>query len=104
MPNVGAPYTSGNWVVKEGKEKEFVAAWTELVQWSQATFPAFGAAFLIQQNDDPKHFISVGTWSDADAVPKWRQHAEFPEKLGAARSLCDEFVGLDYTVAASIER
>ena len=27
-------YTSGVWLAKEGEEDEFVAAWTEFVQWA----------------------------------------------------------------------
>ena len=103
MPSIGDPYTSGNWVVTEGKEKEFVDAWKELLRWSQSEFPDFGSAFLIQQDDDPRHFISVGAWGNKDTVAKWRGHPDFPAKLGAARSLCDDFAGLDYTVVASAE-
>ena len=103
MPSVGTPITSGNWVVSEGKQEEFIAAWTELLRWSQKEFPDFGYAFLIQQATDPKHFISVGEWNNRDTIMEWRGHPEFPQKIGAAASLCDEFAGLDYNVVAAAE-
>jgi heme-degrading monooxygenase HmoA len=102
MASVGTPYTSGDWVVSEGREDEFVAAWTEFVRWSVDNFPSVRWATLVRQDDEPRHFLSFGEWADAASVTAWRKHPEFPQKLGAARSLCDSFVGLDYAVAVGV--
>lgn len=102
MADLGTHFTSGNWIVKEGKEKEFIEAWTEFVRWSTSTFDEFQSADLIQQDDDSRHFISFGLWTDASAVPNWRGHPEFPERMSGPRSLCDEFAGLDYKVVSSV--
>ena len=101
MASVGTTMTSGDWVVSEGREDDFVAAWSELIRWSLEAIPGCRWATLIRQDDDPRHFISFGEWDGKEVVATWRQHPEFPEKLGAARSLCETFIGLDYTVAAS---
>lgn len=103
MAEVGEPFTSGNWVVKEGREDEFITRWTEFVQWSIETMGhgAFDPPVLIRETADPRHFVSFGGWSDPETVAKWRSHPEFPSRLGRARELCDEFVAGDYTVAAA---
>lgn len=106
MAEVGQPFTSGNWVVKEGREDDFVSRWTEFVEWSIDTMGA-GASdppVLIRQEANPRHFLSFGGWRDADTVQKWRSHPEFAERLGRCRELCDEFVAGDYAVVAAPKR
>ena len=98
MGTVGAPHTSGDWHVSEGKEQEFIAAWTELARWSKEAFEGARSVALYQQDADPRHFISVGAWDSKETVGKWRSSPEFQQKLGAARALCDDFAGLDYTL------
>jgi len=103
MAATGSVYTSGDWIVTAGREEEFVKAWTEFVDWAMATVPGARFATLIQQKDDPRHFISFGEWDGEKQVAAWRSHPEFPQKLIAPRSLCEQFVGKDFEVAASIE-
>lgn len=103
MPKVGQPFTSGNWIAKEGKEDELVARWTEFVHWSIDAMgsDATETPVLIRETANLRHFISFGGWSDPETVTQWRQHPEFHERLGRCRELCDEFVAGDYTVAAA---
>jgi heme-degrading monooxygenase HmoA len=103
MTTVGQPFSSGNWVVKDGQEDEFIARWTDFVRWSIETMGegAFDAPILIREDANPRHFISFGGWRDAETVAKWRSHPEFQERLGRARELCDEFVAGDYTAVAA---
>ena len=35
-------YTSGSWVVKEGREQEFIDAWRELAQWTKGEIGGTG--------------------------------------------------------------
>jgi heme-degrading monooxygenase HmoA len=103
MAEVGQPFTSGNWVVKAGREDEFVARWTEFVQWSIDTMGAgvSDAPILIRETASPNHFVSFGGWKDTETVQSWRRSVAFPERLGRCRELCDEFVAGDYTVASA---
>lgn len=100
MGSVGTYCTSGNWYVAEGNEEAFVAAWSDLVQWTKENFDGAGHVQLLQEETDPRHFISVGEWDGADTVNRWRAAPEFAEKLGVARDLCDDFAAKDYTVKA----
>jgi hypothetical protein len=36
---MGQPYTHGVWKVKPSREEEFVAAWTELAEWTAREVP-----------------------------------------------------------------
>lgn len=102
MGKIGQPYTSGNWVVMEGKEEEFVARWTEFTEWSLANAPGAEEFLLIRENEDPRHFISFGAWEDAGNVAAWRDRPEFQERLAACRALCEDFKGTDFTLAAVV--
>jgi len=103
VATVGQPFTSGDWVAKEGQEEALIARWTEFVEWSVETLGADAteSPILIRDSADPRHFISFGGWRDAETVQSWRQHPEFQERLGRCRELCDEFVAGDYTVASA---
>jgi hypothetical protein len=64
--------------------------------------PWIGHATARVHNDDPARFTSVSD-SDHDAWLKaWRMSSEFSQKLGAARTLCDEFIGGDFAVAVAL--
>lgn len=95
-------FASGNWRVKAGSEDEFIARWTEFLEWTRSNAPGFVTASLIRQNQDPRHFVSFAEWEDTASRDKWRSLPEFAEKLGACRALCDEFQGLDYSRAVHV--
>ena len=88
-------YASGNWHVKQGKEKEFVERWTEFLQWTRKDHSALQSATLIQDAEDKNHFVSISEWESADARAAWKQSPEFAQKFQAARELCDEMTAID---------
>lgn len=51
-------YASGDWHVIAGEEQEFISCWTAFLEWTRATQPAMAKAALIQDENDPGHFIS----------------------------------------------
>jgi heme-degrading monooxygenase HmoA len=102
MDDVGDHYGSGNWVVTDGNEAEFIARWTEFLTWTREAAPGLGWARLIQDGDNPRHFISFASWKSLEALRSWRSLPEFPSKMGACRSLCDDFRGGDYTVVVTV--
>ena len=102
MPGNGVPYASGNWIVTQGRESDFVARWEEFLEWTKAEAPGFRWASLIREGEDPRHFVSFAEWDSVDALRAWRGLPAFAEKLGACRALCDEFRGADYEQAARV--
>jgi heme-degrading monooxygenase HmoA len=102
MTNVGQPFTSGNWTVKPGNEEEFIRRWTEFTSWAQREASGAQGFVLIRHMDDPRQFVSFGSWESKDAVDRWRSTPEFVQYLGACREVCDEFRPADSTVAAVV--
>jgi heme-degrading monooxygenase HmoA len=102
----GAPltshYASGNWVVDDGRQIEFIERWREFLEWTRVTSAGLRSAQLIQDVEDPRHFISFAGWESAEAMRAWRSLPEFAQKLNACRELCDDFSGSSYTVAATV--
>lgn len=93
---------SGNWVVSRGREKEFIERWIEFLEWTRAHAHGLQSAQLIQEADEPSHFISFAGWESAEAMKTWRSLPEFSTKLSACRDLCEDFRGSSYTVAATV--
>lgn len=93
-------YTLGEWHVKPGLEAEFVAAWRELGVWTEATVPGNTWAKLLQDEEDPRRFISFGPWQDAEAVAEWRGHAGFQERVARIQQLMESFAPHRMSVAA----
>lgn len=102
MARTGGRYTSGDWRVKQGNEPEFIERWTEFVTWAKENSSGANEFFLIQQADDPQHFLSFGKWDDQTAVDAWRQSPDFVERLGRCRELCDEFTAHDFEPVAHV--
>ena len=95
-------YSSGNWLVKQGQEGEFVQRWRDFLEWTRDNAPGFKSATLMRFADDPRRFVSVGLWENEKARADWKTPGEFRQKLDAARNLCEEFVGGDYNVEVVI--
>ncbi|MFD0365845.1 antibiotic biosynthesis monooxygenase family protein [Nocardia sp. GCM10030253] len=97
-------YASGNWVVAAGRENEFVASWTEFLDWTKNNAPGFVSASLIHDVADPRHFVSFALWSSPAARSAWQQHEGFASRVGACRAMCDEASGSSYHLAARVEQ
>lgn len=95
-------YSSGNWVVSGGHEKEFVQRWIEFLEWTRASTRGLLSAELIQDSDEPHHFVSFACWESSDAIKAWRALPDFAGRLGACRLLCEDFRGSNFTVVASV--
>jgi heme-degrading monooxygenase HmoA len=101
MEKRGQAYSSGNWLVQQGNEEDFIARWTTFAEWSLENAPGAEAIVLVQDSDNPRHFLSLGAWVDEEAISAWRQMPTFRELLGACRELCEEFDARFYTLASA---
>jgi quinol monooxygenase YgiN len=86
---MGQAHTHGTWRVKKGREDEFVAAWHELASWTNDDFGEVGGGRLLQDDNDPTLFYSVGSWPSDEAIEAWRTHPEFARRLEAIDELID---------------
>ncbi len=45
-------YTSGDWLVKPGREEEFIEAWHDLAEWTAAEIAPGAPAMLLRDRDE----------------------------------------------------
>ena len=95
-------YASGNWRVKEGSREEFVARWGAWLTESAKTVEGFGSARLLQDADDPDHFVSFSDWADGGARDNWKAGPQFAKGFAACKELCEHFDGGDFSQVVSV--
>ena len=94
-------YTSGSWLVREGQEAEFIKRWEEFARQSAKISPGSGDFYLIQEKNNPRHFLSFGSWASQQAVDDWRSSPGFKEFIGKCKELCEDFQPSDYSLKVS---
>jgi heme-degrading monooxygenase HmoA len=92
---------SGNWLIKEGREQEFIDRWKAFLDWSRGN-PGFLWAKLMRQEGSGRHFISFSIWRDAQARANWKAAPGFAERFNACRELTDEFSSGDYDLEVNV--
>ena len=97
---MAAPYTHTSWVVKEGREDEFVERWREWADWTRRQGLA-SQAMLLRDVDDPRRFISFGPWESIQAVSNWRAQAGYHERVVKLGEVVDHFEPRTPEVVAS---
>jgi len=95
-------YTSGVWVVKDGEEEDFVAAWRDFVSWA-CTKPGSGTFRLVRDLDQAGRFMSFAPWDSLEAQEARKQDAEFAERLGRVRARTSEFTPSTYELVTTVE-
>jgi heme-degrading monooxygenase HmoA len=92
-------YTAGDWLVKEGREEEFVRAWRDLADWTAGSVPGAWAR-LLRDRDEPRRFLSFGPWESLEAIESWRSSEGFSQRIGRIRELLDDMRPRTLEVAA----
>jgi heme-degrading monooxygenase HmoA len=87
---MATPYTLTSWVVKRGREAEFVERWSEWAEWSHREGLA-ARAMLLRDADDPERFVSFGPWESMQAVRNWRALAGYQGRVAKLREVVDHF-------------
>jgi hypothetical protein len=83
-------YTLGVWRVKDGKQREFVAAWQALGSYFKSLPHPPGKGTLVQSVDDPQQFYSFGPWQTVDDIQEMRSQAGTQKEIGKLMDLCEE--------------
>ena len=96
------PYTFGVWIVKPGREHDFVAGWRELAEWTAATSPGAQICRLMQDEDQPLRFISIGSWDDKDAIASSRSQLGFQERIAKLREMLETFTPATLELRAEV--
>lgn len=96
------PYTFAVWSVRPGREDDFVAGWRELAEWTAANAPGAGISRLLQDEDQPTRFISVGPWDDKDAIAASRSQLGFQERIARLREMLETFTPANLALRAEV--
>jgi heme-degrading monooxygenase HmoA len=99
---VATLFTHGDWLVKPGKEGEFVDGWNEIAEWTARRVRGSGWARLLQDSSDPRRFVSFGPWESLEAIEAWRSSEGFRTRVTRLRELLDDFVPRTLELAAEV--
>jgi heme-degrading monooxygenase HmoA len=84
-------YTLGDWIVRPGREDEFIEAWHEMAEWTANEFAPGASAVLVRDRENRSRFVSFGPWESEDQVSRWRESEGFASRVGRIRELLDRF-------------
>ena len=72
-------YTHATWIVKPGREDEFVRLWEELADWT--IVEGFDTrAVLLRDVEHPNRFVTFGPWRSFEDIERWRAAEGFAER------------------------
>ncbi|MGI8827333.1 MAG: antibiotic biosynthesis monooxygenase family protein [Chloroflexota bacterium] len=84
-------YSLGIWIVKPGREGDFVEAWREMADWTTREMTGGEKGTLLRDREQPNRFVSFGPWDSVEAITAWRAHPGFRERVGKLREMLDDF-------------
>jgi heme-degrading monooxygenase HmoA len=95
-------YTNGIWMVKQGEEDAFVAAWREFASWGH-TWPGCGTLRLTRDHYEPRRFMSFGPWESFDAQQAWKDSPEFKARIARVKQHTEEFTPSVFVHVTAVE-
>jgi len=88
MQNEQTPYTSGNFLVRQGEEEAFISAVNDVAEWTMVNFSAAREITLLQDPSRNGRFLTVIRWDDEESIEAWRSDAEFGAYMTQLRDHC----------------
>jgi hypothetical protein len=61
-------FTHGRWIVKPGREEDFVAAWRDFAEWTIASVEGSSGGWLLRDREQPNRFFSFGPCESLQAI------------------------------------
>ncbi len=85
-------WTLESWQVQAGREDEFIAAWTQLIDWTREQAPgiASSAVPLYRDAAEPSRFFCPIAWESQQAIDGWQAAAGYRQRAEPLRRLCSE--------------
>jgi quinol monooxygenase YgiN len=96
-------YTSGVWIVKEGRADEFERRWQEAVNATSLEFPDV-KFMLLRDHGDPSRFVSLAEgWRNAEQIEAARATPAYQDSMAAVWRVLEsgELATLDLVVEVS---
>jgi heme-degrading monooxygenase HmoA len=85
-------YSVTIWVVKPGREDDFVRAWRELADHTARQMVGRKERTkLLRDRDQPNRFVTMAPWDSAATLRAWRAGPEFGQRITEMRALLEDF-------------
>jgi quinol monooxygenase YgiN len=94
MGETNQRFSLGIWLVKPGKENDFIAIFSDFAKWVFDHNIGAGEVYLLQDIQQPRRLITCGPWDSIQRIEEWRQLPEFKEFFTKAKEMCDEVTPL----------
>ncbi len=104
MDEINQRFSVGIWLVKPGKEYDFIVAFNEFARWVFNQNLGAGEVYLLQDLQEPRRFITCGPWDSIQKIEEWRQLPEFEKFFIKAKEMCDEVTPLTMKPVIHIKR
>jgi heme-degrading monooxygenase HmoA len=96
-------YTLGIWLVKAGKEDDFIQAWSAFAEWTKSSFGGARSVILLRDRSEPRRFVSVGPWRSDKDVEEWRASEGFRTRVEQLKPMLERFEPGSYTPVVNLE-
>jgi quinol monooxygenase YgiN len=83
-------WTHGNWVVKPGRENEFIEAWSTLARRAMSRYQGT-APTILRDRDAPNVFKTFGAWPDIETIEEFRASDLFRNAVAEIQPLLESF-------------
>ncbi len=84
-------WTLDSWLIHAGREDEFIAAWTDLMQWTMQEVPGqVGSVPLYRDFQHSHRFFCPIAWESVEAIAAWRANQGYQNRLEHIEQLCAE--------------
>jgi hypothetical protein len=84
--------SAANWQVKDGNATEFPKRWEEMIGWARDYGGNLEWARLIQDAEDPNHFISMASWT-GEGMRAAMQQEEMKNLIEICADMCSGWSG-----------
>lgn len=81
---MGTCFSSTDWLVKDGKQEEFIARWTSFLTWTRETQDGLERVSLVVDITDPCRYVSLGEWRDPADRQAWQDDPRLLESSSLA--------------------
>jgi quinol monooxygenase YgiN len=88
------PFSLGIWLIKSGKENEFIDLFQKFADWVFSQNLGAIEVYLLQDVQEPRRFITCGPWETIQKMDEWRKLQEFKEFFADAKEISDEITPL----------
>lgn len=82
-------YSIAIWMIKPGREEEFVSTWQDFAAWTADIRSGALEGTLVQDADEPRRFFCFWPFASEEGIRRWRNEPKFREFMMRMRAYCE---------------